>query len=125
MPLGDCQITAFLATTQPQQSLAFYTQTLGLKLLEDSPFALVLAAPNALIRIQKVQELNPHPFTSLGWDVSDIRATASQLAARGVILQRFPGLVQDDLGVWKSPSGAQVCWFKDPDGNLLSLTQLP
>lgn len=125
MPLGDCQITAFLATTQPQQSLTFYTQTLGLKLLEDSPFALVLAAPNALIRIQKVQGLNPHPFTSLGWNVPDIRATASQLAARGVTLQRFPGLAQDDLGVWKSPSNAQVCWFKDPDGNLLSLTQLP
>jgi len=125
MPLGECQITAFIATIRPHEALRFYTQTLGLQLLENTPFALVLAAPNAVVRIQKVQELNPHPFTSLGWNVSDIRATSSQLAAKGVTFQRFPGLTQDDLAIWTSPSGAKVCWFKDPDGNFLSLTQHP
>ena len=50
-------------------------------------------------------------------------AVATQLKDRGVHLERFTGMSQDDLGIWNSPSGAKVGWFKDPDGNILSLTQ--
>ena len=63
------------------------------------------------------------PFTSLGWIVEDIKRTVQQLNEKGVACERFEGMHQDDLAIWSAPGGAQVCWFKDPDGNVLSLTQ--
>jgi catechol 2,3-dioxygenase-like lactoylglutathione lyase family enzyme len=123
MTLANCDVMAFVATTQPEKALAFYCDVLGLSFEEDSPFALVVRAPNATLRIQKVQSFEPLPFTSLGWIVKDIKATAQELIEKGVNFERFEWMNQDDLGVWASPSGALVSWFKDPDGNVLSLTQ--
>ena len=40
-------------------------------------------------------------------------------------MTRFPGMAQDDLGIWTTPSGAKVAWFSDPHGNVLSVTELP
>jgi catechol 2,3-dioxygenase-like lactoylglutathione lyase family enzyme len=114
---------AFAATTRPDKARAFYCDLLGLRLEEDTPFALVVRAPNASLRIQKAQHFSPLPFTALGWKVDDVAATARQLVRKGVMFERFEGMSQDDLGIWISPGGAKVCWFKDPDGNVLSLTQ--
>ena len=47
-------------------------------------------------------------------------ATTNAAAARGVTFERFPGMDQDELGVWRQ---AVVAWFKDPDGNLLSISK--
>ena len=123
MILESCEVIAFLATTQPDKARAFYCDILGLRLQEDTPFALALRASNAMLRIQKVATFTPLPFTSLGWKVGDIRATAKRLLDAGIGCERFQGMSQDELGVWISPGGAKVCWFKDPDGTLLSLTQ--
>jgi len=46
-----------------------------------------------------------------------------QLVKRGVKFQRYPGLEQSEIGVWRTPDGSSVAWFKDPDENILSLTQ--
>jgi catechol 2,3-dioxygenase-like lactoylglutathione lyase family enzyme len=115
----------FVATTQPEKARSFYCDVLGLKVEEDSPFALIVSGANATLRIQKVDTFKPLPFTALGWKVDDIKVAAQELQSAGVIFERFEGMSQDDLGVWASPSGAQVCWFKDPDGNVLSLTEFP
>ncbi|HEY2584726.1 MAG TPA: VOC family protein [Tepidisphaeraceae bacterium] len=123
MALENCELVAFAATTRPDKARAFYCDLLGLRLEEDTPFALVVRAPNASLRIQKAQHFSPLPFTALGWKVDDVAATARQLVRKGVMFERFEGMSQDDLGIWISPGGAKVCWFKDPDGNVLSLTQ--
>jgi catechol 2,3-dioxygenase-like lactoylglutathione lyase family enzyme len=125
MILDQSDVMAFVATTQSDKARSFYCGVLGMRFEEDSPFALVVSAPNATVRIQKVQAFTPLPFTALGWKVANIRATVKQLLDEGVACERFAGMLQDDLGIWASPSGAQVCWFKDPDGNVLSLTQFP
>jgi len=116
-------VIPFLATTQPERARSFYCDLLGLSLEEESPFALVMKTANAKVRIQKVEKFTPLPFTALGWEIEDIKSTIQGLISRGVRFERFKGLDQDDFGIWVSPSGAQVCWFKDPDNNLLSLTQ--
>src|SRR5205823_2037306 len=125
MTLQNCDVVAFVATTQAEKAKAFYCDVLGLRFEEDSPFALVVGTANATLRIQKVKTFTPVPFTALGWKVGDIRAMAKQLLDKGVKFERFQGTKQDDLGIWVSPSAAMVCWFKDPDGNILSLTQFP
>ena len=121
--LNDSSIIAFVATQKPEASRDFYVRVLGLRLVEDNPFAIVFDVAGTMLRIQKVQQHTPAPFTALGWRVDDIDATVAGLAQRGVSMERFPGLEQDAAGVWVSPNDARIAWFRDPDGNLLSLTQ--
>jgi len=78
-----------------------------------------------MLRVQKVRELAPAKHTALGWEVADIAAQIRELEKKGVQFERFPGVPHDELGVWTSPAGAQIAWFKDPDGNILSLTEFP
>jgi len=118
------KVMAFVATRDVVRARAFYQGTLGLRVVSDDDFALALDAGGTMLRVQKVAELSPHPFTALGWEVADIGATIDALGARGVEFARFPGLDQDPRGVWVSPSGARIAWFRDPDGNTLSLTQM-
>ncbi len=117
------KIISFVATRNPAAALKFYQDTLGLKLVEDNPFAIVFDANGTMLRVQKVHELTPAQFTALGWDVADIVATVKQLMNKGVRFEKFEGLRQDELCIWKSPAGGKIAWFKDPDGNILSLTQ--
>jgi len=125
MTLGVHDLITFSQTAHPEKAKVFYGDVLGLTLVEDSPFAIAFRSGRTSVRIQKLQSFSPSPFTSLGWQVPDIRAAAQQLVAKGVLFQRYEGMKQDDLGIWLSPGGSQICWFKDPDGNTLSLTQLP
>ena len=121
--LNTSKIIAFVSTLDPVRARAFYEQVLGLSLVSDEPFALVFDANGMMLRITKVQELFVAKYTVLGWDVSDIRAEIAWLTQRGVIFERYDGLPQDELGITSFSDGAQVAWFKDPDGNLLSITQ--
>jgi catechol 2,3-dioxygenase-like lactoylglutathione lyase family enzyme len=122
--LNDQELMAFAATDRAGDALVFYRDVLGLRFIADEPYALVFAAGAVTLRIQKVESHEPLPYTTLGWKVLDIAATVAKLRDKGVACERFPGMAQDGLGIWASPSGARVAWFKDPDGNVLSLTQL-
>ncbi len=113
----------FLASADPMKSRVFYENTLGLTFIADEPFALVFDISGSPLRIQKVQSLQPAPFTVLGWTVADIAAAIRELMSRGVEFEHFPQLPQDEQGVWQAPGGVKVAWFKDPDGNTLSLTE--
>jgi len=121
--LGKNDLVSFVATADKAAARRFYEQVLGLRLVEDSPFALVFDANGAMLRVTPVPEHKTLPFTVLGWKVSDIAVTVRGLAAKGVNFDRFPGMTQDALGIWTTPDGAKVAWFKDSDGNLLSLTE--
>ena len=77
-----------------------------------------------MLRVTTGRELHPAPFTVLGWDVASIEGTVTQLTAAGIEFLRFPGMNDTDpLGIWTAPSGARIAWFKDPDGNVLSVTE--
>jgi len=121
--LKTSKAICFVATQHPARARAFYEKILGLTLKDEGPFALVFDANGTMLRVQKVEEFTPATHTVLGWDVPDIRAKIKKLEKRGVRFERFDGLQQDELGIWTSPAGAKVAWFKDPDGNTLSLTR--
>lgn len=121
--LSGESLVGFVATAMPERARTFYEDTLGLELLADSPFALVFRAGGTTIRVQKVRSLVVSDYTALGWQVGDIAGTAEGLALRGVVFRRYEGLDQDGAGIWRSPDGARVAWFRDPDGNTLSITQ--
>jgi catechol 2,3-dioxygenase-like lactoylglutathione lyase family enzyme len=121
--LGSSDLIAFVPTKDMSKARPFYERVLGLPLEGESPVACAFRANGVLLRVIVVEQLTPFPFTLLGWSVADIAATVAGLTARGVAFERIEGVEQDELGVWRSPGGAQVAWFKDPDGNTLSLTQ--
>jgi catechol 2,3-dioxygenase-like lactoylglutathione lyase family enzyme len=122
--LAKQKIQAFIPTRNPDRAKKFYRDTLGLPLVsEELPFALVFDVSGTMLRVTTVKELNPPPFTVLGWRVPDIAVAAEALQKAGVEFLRFPGMQQDDFGIWEAPNGAKVAWFKDPDGNTLSISQ--
>jgi catechol 2,3-dioxygenase-like lactoylglutathione lyase family enzyme len=121
--LNEADLVAFVATTDLARARAFYEGTLGLRVLEESPFACVVDAHGTMVRITPVAERADADYTVLGWAVADIEQTVRELAAVGVEFRRFDGMGQDALGVWNAPGGDKVAWFTDPDGNTLSLTQ--
>jgi catechol 2,3-dioxygenase-like lactoylglutathione lyase family enzyme len=121
--LGTKNIVAFVPTTDFDKARAFYEGILGLRFVQNDGFALVLDANGIMIRVAKVPDFTPFPWTILGWQVTDIENDVAALRERGVEFQRygFPG--QAENGVWTAPSGDKVAWFKDPDGNTLSVSQ--
>ena len=121
--LTDKKLKAFVPTVKPNEAKLFYKDILGLKLLSQDNFALEFDANGTLLRVTIVQNLKPHPFTILGWNVDDIVSVIKQLNDKNIFCERFDFLEQDNLGIWTSPNGSKVAWFKDPDGNVLSLTE--
>ena len=118
------KMVGFVTTTAPERARAFYGDKLGFRFIEDDGFALAFDANGTLLRVAKAQSFTPSQATVLGWEVTDIAAAVRELAARGVVFEQFnlPFLVQDALGIWTAPNGDRVAWFKDPDGNTLSVS---
>jgi catechol 2,3-dioxygenase-like lactoylglutathione lyase family enzyme len=121
--LGSTNIIAFVPIKDSQKSRAFYEGILGLRFVEDDGFALVLDANGIMVRAVKMKDFTPAQFTVLGWEVSDIENVVRELAKKGIHFEIFGFFKQDELGIWTAPSGDKVAWFKDPDGNTLSVSQ--
>jgi predicted enzyme related to lactoylglutathione lyase len=122
--LSDHGIIGFVASSDPERAKEFYGGKLALPLTEEQmPFALVYDAHGTMLRVTMVKKVHPAGYTVLGWNVPDIVAAAKGLTAAGITFERYPGMEQDALGIWTSPGGSKVAWFKDPDGNTLSISQ--
>jgi catechol 2,3-dioxygenase-like lactoylglutathione lyase family enzyme len=123
--LADKQLKAFIPTINLSKAKSFYQDILGLELLSEDQYALEFNANGVLLRVTVVQELKPQVFTVLGWNVENISSIIRSLNNKEIYCEQYEFLQQDDLGIWIAPGGAKVAWFKDPDGNILSLTELP
>lgn len=121
--LAASDIIGFIPTKDAERACSFYQTQLGLTFVSDDNFALVFDANGTTLRIVRVASYSPAPFTILGWKVANIRECAARLQQNGVQFQKYPGLEQDDIGIWAAPGGTRVAWFTDPDGNLLSISE--
>ena len=121
--LGTTNIIAFVPTTDYDTARSFYEGVLGLRFVKNDGFAMVLDANGIMIRVVKAPNFKPLPYTILGWEVRDITTVVTALEKQGVTFERFGFFEQDALGVWTAPTGDKVAWFKDPDGNTLSVSQ--
>jgi predicted enzyme related to lactoylglutathione lyase len=121
--LNTEKVVAFVSSADTIKARSFYEGVIGLRVISEDRFALVLDANGTMLRVTKVENFKPQQFTILGWDVTDIDESVSDLNQRGIQFENYSMAGQDERGIWKSPSGARVAWFKDPDGNVLSLTQ--
>jgi catechol 2,3-dioxygenase-like lactoylglutathione lyase family enzyme len=121
--LGTSPVIAFVSVTDATRARHFYSDVLGLSLVEETPFALEFDCAGTMLRVALANHVMPAPYTVLGWRVADIAATLHALASAGIRPEIYEGFHQSPEGVWQAPGGAKVAWFKDPDGNLLSVTE--
>ena len=123
--LGGNKLIAFIPTTNPARARQFYEDVLGLRLVADeAPFALVFDANGTMLRVTSVRQHVAPPFTVLGWEVDSIEDVVKRLSSAGVEFLRDPGVNENEPhGIWTAPSGARIAWFRDPDGNVLSVTK--
>ncbi len=119
------KLVAFVGVSDAGKSKAFYRDALGLTLKAEDGFALEFDVFGTELRVTLVGKVKPAGYTVLGWSVADIRMTIRRLSDRGVVFERYEGMGQDADAVWTAPSGTKVAWFRDPDGNTLSLSEHP
>jgi catechol 2,3-dioxygenase-like lactoylglutathione lyase family enzyme len=120
--LANSPLVAFIPTKDAERARRFY-ETLGLRFISDDSFAIVMDANGTMVRVVRVDDFTPFPFTILGWQVTDIHKAVAEMTDKAVKFNRYGFLEQSADGVWTAPGGAKVAWFTDPDGNTLSLSQ--
>ena len=128
MPAGlsSYKIIAFITIVDVARAKEFYRDKLGLKLIsEESPYALVFDANGIMLRLGMAKERPPVTGTVLGWQVPSATAAVAALKESGISFERYDHVKQDANGIWTAPTGAKVAWFKDPDGNILSISEHP
>ena len=115
------KLIGFVPTKDAKRSRDFYEGKLGLQFVSDDPYALVMQSGDNMIRIAKGATFTPAQYTVMGWEVTDIEASVKWLNERGVTFEKYPFVQDRELGIWTTPNGDKVAWFKDPDGNILSI----
>ena len=119
--LGSQNVCAFVAARDRASAKAFYGGTLGFALISEDDYGMVFAMNGTSLRVTPLENFTPQQHTVLGWNVPDVPAAARALTDEGIRFERYGFLEQDELGIW-SHGGAQVAWFRDPDGNILSIS---
>lgn len=121
--LDGTKIIGFIPTTDAARARTFYEGVLGLRFIKDDGFAHVYDANGNMVRVAKARDFKAAQFTILGWQVPNIAVIADRLDKCGVRFERFGLPGQDERGIWTAPNGDKVAWFKDPDGNILSISE--
>ena len=121
--LSSAKMMGFVLTKDYDKARAFYEGKLGLQFVSHDQFALALRAGQNMMRISKIPNFTPLQSTVLGWEVQDIEAVVAWLQKRGVEFEKYPFVQDKERGIWTAPGGDRVAWFKDPDGNVLSVSQ--
>lgn len=121
--LASGKLIGFVPTKDSIKAREFYEGKLGFQFISDDQFALVMQADESMIRIVKGAKFTPAQYTVMGWEVTDVEAMVQWLNKRGVTFEKYPFVQDQKLGIWTTPNGDKVAWFKDPDGNVLSLSQ--
>lgn len=121
--LASTKMIGFAITKDSKRARKFYADILGFTFVSEDQFALVIKTKENMIRISTVKDFTPAGHTILGWQVADIESVAAHLKERGVVFETYAWMKQSALGIWAAPGGDKVAWFKDPDGNVLSISQ--
>jgi len=121
--ISSGKMIGFVPTTDSKRARDFYEGKLGFEFVSDDQFALVMQAGDNMIRVAKAGKFLPAPYTVLGWEVTKIENEVRALVARGVVFEKYPFVEDQETGIWVTPNGDKVAWFKDPDGNVLSLSE--
>jgi catechol 2,3-dioxygenase-like lactoylglutathione lyase family enzyme len=123
--LTHSKLQSIIWTSRIQEAETFYRDVLGLTLRTRSDGALVFDVGGGDLRVAPIPSTAPGEHTVMGFAVADVDSVIASLRSRGVVFERFAGFPHAANGTVISPDGAKVAWFRDPDGNILSVVQFP
>jgi catechol 2,3-dioxygenase-like lactoylglutathione lyase family enzyme len=122
--LGTRNAVANLAVKDLDRARAFFTETLGLRQVDNEGDELiVLNSGDSVVNVYRSEHAGTNGATAVTWEVDDIEAEVESLRNKGVIFEHYdmPGLsLEGDVHVGH---GMKVAWFKDPDGNILNIVE--
>jgi catechol 2,3-dioxygenase-like lactoylglutathione lyase family enzyme len=121
--LAAGKFVGFIPATDYEKTRAFYEGKLGFEFVSLDQFALVMSCGGHKFRFTKIPNFIPLQGTIAGWDVQNVEAVAKWLNERGAATEKFPFAQDKEYGIWTAPGGDRIAWFKDPDGNILSIAQ--
>lgn len=121
--LSKSKLQSIVLTSRPAEAKAFYSDVLGLEFKCESDGAMVFDVSGSALRVSPVPSTTPTEHTVLGFSVPDVDNSIAQLTDLGVEFERFEGFPHEPNGALTTPDGSRVAWFRDPDGNLLSVVQ--
>lgn len=124
-PLAGAIMVGFAATADGARCRRFYEQQLGFRVVSEDALAITLDAAGQPLRIQKLGKHTPQQFTVLGWNVQELDPVVDRLERAGVHPEQFGLPMQDQRGIASFGDGTRLVWLKDPDGNILSVAQMP
>jgi catechol 2,3-dioxygenase-like lactoylglutathione lyase family enzyme len=104
----------------------FYEQTMEMTVGEDHGMLQLQIRPDVSVLVYPTPNHRPASYTLLNFPVADIDAAVDALVERGVTIERYDGMPQDDKGIMRglaNDMGPDIAWFKDPAGNVLSVLQ--
>jgi len=126
--LGKADAYSGFGVTDLDTAKEFYGEKLGVKVnvLDEENGLFELQHPNHNTLAYLKPDLKPSNNTILNFQVDDIDAAVDALTERGVEIERYPEWDQDEKGIMRgiaANQGPDIAWFKDPDGNILSVLQ--
>jgi len=122
--LGRSDATPMIAVKDLDRARKFYQDTLGLETKDEWGEGATLKSGGTTINVYKSEFAGTNKATALTFDVKDIESEVRALKGKGIFFEKYdlPGLEpKGDLYVGEG--GFKTAWFKDPDGNILSLME--
>ncbi len=126
MDLRNAVVVAVLPAVNVERMARFYEQTLRLKRDRlSTPDNVVFSLQwNTMLALYRRSAPSRSDHTAAEFLVEDLESTMDTLVERGVKFERYdlPNLKTDERGIWESDAG-KAAWFRDPEGNMLAVTQ--
>lgn len=122
--LKDSDVVAMVPVKDIKESEQFYSQTLGLKKIEENAAGIAYQCGSGKMFVYPTPTAGTAKSTVATWEVGDIAAVAKELKNKGLKFEHYdyPGATHEgDVHIWE---GAKAAWFRDPSGNILGLSQV-
>ena len=125
--MGDRDAAATLAVSDLQRGRDFYENTLGLETLREIPGAILYKSGSSVVLVYPSEYAGTNQATAASWAVGDeFDAIVQELQAKGVAFEHYDDLPETTReGDVHVMGDFKAVWFKDPDGNILSLANMP
>ena len=121
--LGKADATPMIAVKDLDRARKFYEENLGLKEIEDFGEGFMLKSGDTRFSVYKSEFAGTNKATALNFDVDDIDSEVQALKEKGITFEHYDLEGLSAKGDIYEGEGMKTAWFKDPDGNILSLIE--
>lgn len=119
--LSQSTIIAVIAVQDIVTAREFYEDILGLELIDESPEGILYKSGDGRLLLYESPNGGQNPATSAAWVVDDVEACVDELKDKGISFEHYDDMPVEWQGDLAVSGDMKSAWFKDPDGNILSV----